>query len=790
MMNSSFAPNSLATVAFAVLLPAVRVSAEETASPMLMLRGNTAAIRALSFGPDGKSLTSVDSSGVVKVWDPWTGKEVSSVKMQSAIEGVLSFSPSGNLMASGSGDINKPGEIKVWDLTNGKQVLSLKGHQSQVLTLAFSPDGKHLASASGLYNPKKSSYEKGEIRTWLLTDGKEELVLRGHSTSIMGLSYSPDGKQLASAAGNNLGGEIILWDLARAKAFLTIKADTWTRNLAFAPGGKRLVSTCQKNGDFPQIMIWDLISDKAILAFSFERHYQQPRTVAFSPDGRYLVNDWGPIWPMISLWDLELRREQITFKAHDNNVSCVALSPDAKLLASAGFVDKTIKIWDVSKLLKETKELVYQGKNLSAWIQDLKSNNWSVRKDAVQAALGIGPEKALFEPLTKAIQDEDRDTRLLATSALAQFGPEAVPPLTKALQDKDVFVRRTAAFSLGEMGPDAKSGVLALLEAIKDEESDVRINALHALGEIGSEAKDAVKQLGASLKDKDAGTRLAVISTLANIGQPALVELQDALKDENADVRATALAGLGRIGTQAKTAAPLLRTAQKDGDLSVRIEAYHALACVSPSEAKNSVAFLVDALKDPKNFQYQRMIISALGEIGPEAKTAVPLLVNMLKDEFHKFQVVEALAGIGPGAEPAVPLLIEDLKSELQPVRFRAAVALGRIGPGAKSAEKALKAALADENAGVRNLCWLALAKINPDNIKTSIDQLTNSLNDEDPRIRISAALNLGELGTAAKNSEPKILALLKDRDRHVRQAAAAALEQIKAQGKQKDAAP
>jgi WD40 repeat protein len=304
MKKSDFVFNHLMVAAFAVLsLSVIRVSGEETANPMLTLKGHTAPIGALSFGPDGKVVASVDSSGVVKVWDSWTGKEVSSVKLQTDIKGVLSFSPSGKFLASGSGDTNRPGEVKVWDLSSGKQVLRLKGHQSQVSTLTFSPDGKHLASASGLYNPKKSSYEKGEIRTWLLTDGKQELLLRGHSTSITGLAYSPDGRQLASAAGNNLGGELILWDLATAKQSLMLKADTWTWRVAFAPSGKRLVSTCQKNGDFPRISVWDLTSDKAILAFSFERHYQQPRTIAFNKAyfeelQRRSVIQWGTAEPV------------------------------------------------------------------------------------------------------------------------------------------------------------------------------------------------------------------------------------------------------------------------------------------------------------------------------------------------------------------------------------------------------------------------------------------------------------------------------------------------------------
>jgi WD40 repeat protein len=38
--------------------------------------------------------------------------------------------------------------VKVWDAHSGQEALSLKGHTSYVLSVCFSPDGKRIASAS------------------------------------------------------------------------------------------------------------------------------------------------------------------------------------------------------------------------------------------------------------------------------------------------------------------------------------------------------------------------------------------------------------------------------------------------------------------------------------------------------------------------------------------------------------------------------------------------------------------------------------------------------------------
>jgi HEAT repeat protein len=168
-------------------------------------------------------------------------------------------------------------------------------------------------------------------------------------------------------------------------------------------------------------------------------------------------------------------------------------------------------------------------------------------------------------------------------------------------------------------------------------------------------------------------------------------------------------------------------------------------------------------------------LIRALGEIGPEAMEAVPALVwAALEDEDRDVRSVAvwALGGIEP--EVAISVLSRVLEDG-DPDQVRTSAILG-LRQSKGEAVPALIRALEDKDPDMRIAAVEVLGWIGPE-VAEAVPVLIRVLEDDaDPRVRESAAYELGYMGSEAV---PALTRALEDEDPGVRSAAAEALEQI-----------
>jgi WD40 repeat protein len=90
--------------------------------------------------------------------------------------------------------------VKLWDTTTDKEIKTLTGHPHSVNAVSFSPNGKLLATGSSDHT----------VKLWDTTTDKEIKTLTGHPHSVNAVSFSPNGKLLATGSADNT---VKLWRL-------------------------------------------------------------------------------------------------------------------------------------------------------------------------------------------------------------------------------------------------------------------------------------------------------------------------------------------------------------------------------------------------------------------------------------------------------------------------------------------------------------------------------------------------------------------------------------------------
>ncbi len=197
-------------------------------------------------------------------------------------------------------------------------------HTGKVMSVSWSPDGKKLASAS--YNKT--------VQIWDGTTGKELKKCTGHMGRVMSVSWSPDGKKLASASDDNT---VCIWDGTTGNVIKAYTGHTaGVNSVSWSPDGKKLASASWDE----TVQIWDGTTGNLIKACM--GHTDAVMSVNWSPDGKKLASaSWDKT---VRIWD-GTTGNFIKACRHTYYVKSVSWSPDGKKLASASN-DETVRIWD------------------------------------------------------------------------------------------------------------------------------------------------------------------------------------------------------------------------------------------------------------------------------------------------------------------------------------------------------------------------------------------------------------------------------------------------------------
>jgi WD40 repeat protein len=409
-----------------------------TGEEIKTFKGHLSEVSSISFSPDGKTIVAGNRDGTVIVWDVTTGRELKTLKSPSSKVESVSFSPDSKTIAVNALSTESPkATLTLWDILTGREIKSFEKSTTLIDDFQFSPDGKTITYSLRYQNvvkvgditagrevktfpgsnptfspdgktiaiadPIRDEFEpdlktlgvesKGYVTLWDVSTGKKLQTLQGHLDGVNDISFSPDGKTLASASSDKT---VRIWELATGKTLKILQGHLEALDVSFSPDGKTLAAssadTLAATGIFTKSLVnlWDISTGKEIKTLIQGDLLPKLDSIHFSPDSKILAATYSDhttkLWDVstgtvlnipkehdyrkdvndimfslnshmvasasadgtVTLKDSINGRDIRTLKGHSNWVNDINLSPDTKTIATAS-ADGTVRLWHVSR---------------------------------------------------------------------------------------------------------------------------------------------------------------------------------------------------------------------------------------------------------------------------------------------------------------------------------------------------------------------------------------------------------------------------------------------------------
>jgi WD40 repeat protein len=272
------------------------------------------------WSPDGSRIAGGGYGGVIRVWDT-SGNTLLTIGSLTSDIYKVAWSPDSTRLATGGADRT----IRIWNATTGQLLATLPIQDEAITGLSWSPNGTVLASAALRVS--------NALRVW---NGTTYQQLNARETgAIFELNWSPDSTRFAVAQDNDY---VVIYsaDLTTETPILVGGAII---TIHWNSDGSKLV---MGKGD-GQVEVWDANTLTRLTAFQVSQGYVSGiGVVRYSPNGQYIATSISTLG-LIRVWDANTYQLVVSFSRPQITATSIAWSPDGTRIAF-GSTDGQVRI--------------------------------------------------------------------------------------------------------------------------------------------------------------------------------------------------------------------------------------------------------------------------------------------------------------------------------------------------------------------------------------------------------------------------------------------------------------